>query len=393
MAIVLVISIWRLRRKTISLPPGVDPAEFTAASAEFKSAYGRKPSEFDTLMLLGEQSVERRNLAQAAACFNAIPTPHLLYGRSARHQQGNVMLLLDRAAEAERQFREFIDLERRLPKSPPGKLVDAVERLRSVLEVELRFEERRKLIAPIVRAGKGDVFDVIYYCFPSLLRWNGPAAAARLEKFWLADPGNLKLRIALGRYRTGQGRLEEASSILEKCRRDAPKDLSAAAAWLALLRARGEWDRISGELKKLPPPSASEPWLLLLIRGEAYNHQKDYRKAIRCFRFVLQTDPANPECCLGLAAAYAGLHKPVEQKRMLTKANVLARIQNRLGWGQSSPKDVQPFIEIAELCEQIELYEQGFLIARHAARSAPKNAVLQKLTSRLESKWRTAKRP
>jgi tetratricopeptide (TPR) repeat protein len=388
---VIAISIWLSRRTRVSLPRGVPLSEYKQARAEFQSAYRRKADEIDTFSWLAERYVKDHELEKAAACFERIPTSHPLWGRSARHQQGNVMLLLDRAAEAERQFREFIDRERRDPRSSPAQLVDAIERLRFVLEVQLRFEERRTLIGPMVRAGKGDVFDVIYYCFPSLLRWNGPEAAARLERFWRADPRNLKLRIALGRYRTGQGRLDEAADILSECRREAPKDPAAVAAELALFRERGAWDRIIEEIDTLPPPSASDPWLLLLIRGQAYNRGKDYRRAIRCFQLVFQTDPANSECCLGLAAAYAGLHQPVDQKRMLAKANVLARIQNRLGWGQSSPKDVQPFIEIAELCEQIELYEEGLLIARLAARTAPKNAVLQKVIPRLESEWRNPK--
>jgi hypothetical protein len=114
--------------------------------------------------------------------------------------------------------------------------------------------------------------------------------------------------------------------------------------------------------------------------------------AVRCFELVLQNDPANAECCIGLAAAYGGLNRPDDRKRVLTRSRVLARIQNRLGWGQTSPEDVQPFIEIAELCEQIELYEQGLLIAKLARRSALDDIRLQQLIPRFEAALRKTRR-
>ncbi|GAB4137431.1 MAG: hypothetical protein Tsb009_04970 [Planctomycetaceae bacterium] len=360
--------------------------EYEHAKQEFIRVYGRQPNEMDVISWLAEKSLKADKLEKAVQYFARIPTSTPNYGRLARYQQGAALLRLNRAAEAEKNLREFIDLEKTETQVSQAHLIDAIQRLRYLLEVQLRFEERKELIADMVRAGHGDSHDVMFFCFPSLLRWNGPNAIAKLEQFHRNDPQNLKLRIALGRYRTGQGRLEEAETILQKCHQEKPENLFATAALLALYREQGEWDKIAREVAKLPEAAENDPWLLLQMRGHSHNRQGDFRKAVKCFQLALKGDPASAASSLGLGRAYAGLKQTEKQKRALTKADVLARIQNRLGWGQNDPDDVKPFMEIAELCEQIELFEQGYLIARLAHRFSPENEEVTSLMNRLKSR-------
>lgn len=370
------------------LPAAISRADYDSAAREFERRYGRRADRFDTLSWLGDASFRNQKLKIAEACYAQIPVTHPRYGRQALYQRGQVLIHLHRAAEAETCLRAFLALERETPQSPIRHRVDATQRLRYLLETQLRFEERKQLIAGIVKSGQGDIHDVMFYSFPALLRWNGPQTVEKLEEFWKQDPDNLNLQIALARYRTGQGRLDEARELLEKCRRKAPDHPRVVAAELALGRESGtpeDWSRIGQRLETLPAPKAADPWLLLRIRGAWHNRQKEFSQAARCFQLALEGDPANPEAYLGLARAYNGLGQPKKRKRALEKSQVLARIQPRLVWTQSKTQDVQPFIEIAELCEQIELFERAILVARIARRYAPQNETARALVERLES--------
>ena len=337
-------------------------------------------------MLLGERFKLAKEYRKSAACFDAIPTGHPRYGLNARRQAGEVFLALGNVVKAEKNLREFLNEIPAGAAQQASLVIDAKQRLRHILEVQLRFEERDRLLHEMVKAGLGDTFDAIFYCFPSLLRWNGPAAVQWCEQYLKQTPDDLNLRIALGRYRAGQGRLAEARVILMKCRREAPQNLRTVAGWLMLLREQDDWEAIRGEIAKLPPPRTSDPWLLLRIRGAEALRREDFKSAARYLEMELKQNPASPESCLGLAKAYAGQGRANDRQRMQHKATVLARIQNRLGWGQTSPKDVAPYLEIAGLCESIGLREQGLIIAKLAARFSPDDAAVRQLLSRLERK-------
>lgn len=368
------------------VPAGVSADEFEQAAREFESAYHRSPDRNDTLCWLAEKSVRDEKLTQAVACFGEIPTEHEIYGRSARHQQGAVLIRLHRAAEAERQLRTFIELEERSPQSSKEKLDDARHRLRFLLTVQLRNEERQAVLRDIVRSGGADASDLLEFCFPNLLVWMQIPAVQWVEKALRNGPDDVHLQIALGRFRIAQGRMDEARTILRECSRRNTDNLAAAAAELELMRQSGDWDSIVRRLSELPTESPTDPWLLLRIRGRAYNRQQQYDRALACFQWAAQADPANPETALGMAAAYAGKRQPARRKAMLARASTLGRIQNRLGWIRSRPEEITPYLEVARLCEQTDLLSPALLLVRQACRVDPKNEDARRLLERLEKR-------
>lgn len=165
------------------LPPSITAREYQVAAESFELKYRRKPDQLDVLSWLVEWYLGHDLLPLAVDCFAAIPTTHPQYGRMARYLQGRTLLELNRAVESEQQLRELIFLEETSPTIKPQFLVDARQRLRHLLEVSLRFEERQQLLRGVVARGEADHFELLVFCFPSHLRWNGPTAVRWLERF------------------------------------------------------------------------------------------------------------------------------------------------------------------------------------------------------------------
>ncbi len=345
------------------LPAGLSAEAYQSARVEFFSRYQRVPTRIDALSYAAELALGREDYATAAACFAEIPSAHRQYGHMARYQQGFALLHLNQAHQAERQFREFLALEKKSPQASAKHHQDAMQRLRYILEVELRFRERRDLLAEMHERGLADAFDTLAYCFPTLLRWNGPDAVHWCEGFWKADPRDAKIAAAMARYRVGQGRLDQARELLKGIDPTSAKDPHVRAARLFLYSEAGELLALENMVDSLPPPDEGEPWLLLRMRGQARNRRGQFAEAERCFRMVLKSDPANVASYLGLARACAGQKRLEERKEMLRIADVLGRIQNRLGWVVNETTARQPLTEIAQLCREIGLDRQAELIA------------------------------
>jgi tetratricopeptide (TPR) repeat protein len=370
--------------KSMPAPPeGVSQRQFDLAARAYQQRYRREPDYFDVISWLAESEFALGEREQARRCFELIPSTHPRYGRAARLQQGEAAIHLHRAREAEQNFREFLQLEHEHPQRPPQEALHARQQLRHLLEVQLRFEERHELLREMTAAGEADAFETVAYCFPTLLLWNGRQTVTWLEQFLAQDPDDFALRVAHGRYLTSWGQLPEASAVLEKCCAEKPDDLPAQAALLEYWRAQNDWGAMEAVLEKLPPASDADPWLLSRLRGHFCNHLGQYEAALACFDRVLRTDPSCAECRLGQAQAWAGLERPNDRQRALHAANVLARIQNRLGWVQSGANAAQPLSEIAELCLAIDLVDHARIVMRLLERTSPNHAGLRRLRSRL----------
>jgi tetratricopeptide (TPR) repeat protein len=322
-------------------------------------------------------------LDAAVACWERVPSDHPQHGAEARLQQGLLLVTLRRAAEAESNLQEFIELAQAGRSLPPAQVAEALDMLRFLLGVELRFEERHGILRAIHLLGAADTNDAITYCFPSVLRWNGEQAVQWLEEFWEQTPDDFVLRVALGRYRTGQGQLDQAEQILRQCCDERPSDLSAQAALLACLYERADWEQMNAKLEELPPASKNDPWLLLRLRGHVHNHFGRFQQAFDAFTMAIDADPANGESYLGLGKALAGLQRPEESEIALQKTSVIARIQNRLGWIQVRQTDISALWGVTELCEQANLNSRASVMARHLLKLDPAHRGARELLERL----------
>ena len=361
------------RRTTPTLPADITAEEYAQGREAFELRYGRAADEFDVLSWLGEWNLSKKRLPKAVACFDAIPSSHPKYGRMARYLQGQALLNLHRATEAELQFVDLIKLEESSPQLEPGMLIDARQRLRHILEVELRFEERHQLLQGVVDRDEADSFEAVSFCFLSLLRWNGPDTVKWLEEFHAADPTSPWLNIALGRYRTGQGRLEEARQILEGVVHEHPSNRRALAALIACLREADALEEVTRRMEGLPPQSADDPWLLLLQRGADALQNGRPLAAVAAYEQLLQQDRTCTEAWQGLAQASRLLDDQPRRKRAIEMTTMLGRIQNHLGKAIQNASDPNSFLDIADLCAEISFNREGWILTQCARKLAPSN--------------------
>ena len=367
------------------LPAGVSPRDYELARESFEAKYGRKAERIDVVSWLAEWYLFRERLTEAVECFKAIPTSHPQYGRMARYQQGRTLLSLHRAVEAEQQFQELIRLEEASATIKPEYLIDARQRLRHILETELRFEERQQLLRGVIARGEADNFELMAYCFPTLLRWNGPGAMQWFDQFRKMSPDDRLLRIAHGRYLTGQGELDEARKVIEDVLREWPDDLSALASLLACLREADDVDELSRRMATLPVQSAQDPWLLLVQRGQYANQNGQPEVASSAFTQLLSQDRTCTEAWAGLAQAALLLNDVSKQNQALKMAAGLSRIQNRLGKITRSPDQPDSFLDVAELCAELALNREGRLFTGYARQLSPKNPRVLTVIKMLQS--------
>jgi tetratricopeptide (TPR) repeat protein len=391
-----------IRTNPDQLPPGITQRDYQLASEAFEVKYGRKADRIDVVSYLAELQLSRDRLADAVACFELIPTSHSQYGRMARFQQGRTLLTLHRAPEAEQQFRELIELEEVSPKLEPKYLVDARQRLRHILEVELRFEERKPLLAGMVERGEADHFETIVYCFPSHLRWNGHDAVKWLEEFHAQNPSDRLLNIALARYRTGQGKVEEARKILQPIVQQSPAsptspngsptspksglDRWATAALIACLKESGETDAADKMIETLPPQASTDPWLLLLQRGNYALDKGDHDIAAIAYAELLSQDPTNTEAWQKMALIERLRGNEAKRLRAVEVAAGLSRIQNHIGKGIQRPEDPNSFMDVADVCAEIKFDTEALILTKFAQKSAPDHPRVVAMIKLLQSR-------
>lgn len=357
-------------RTSVSLPGGLSELEFQRSAETFYRLYGRAPDRLDVLSVAAEAAVAEGRLEQAAELFAAIPSDHPAYGHSARFQAGQVLLRLNRAVEAEKQLREFLNLEGSDPQMKPEYRHDAQQRLRYILEIELRFRERHELLAGMIDRGEADLIDTQLYLFPNLLRWNGAAAVSQCEAFYANDPDDPYVGAAMGRYRLGQGRIDDATELLEALHQKHPTHLLTAAALLSCHYERRDWDQMGRVAAGLPPAEDSDPWLLSMMRGRLATHRSEFKGAVEHFERLLRDDPANAEACTALAEAYGKLGLDDQRAEQLQRMRGLARLRPLLGAMQEQPDETEPLRQVAAVCEEMGLTSHARLAAQLADKVA-----------------------
>ena len=315
-----------------------------------------------------ELAVRKEQLDLANRCFSEIPTSHPLYGQSARLQQGQVLLKMNRALAAEENLLEYLAL-------PEIEYRDqATQFLRYLLEIQLRFEERHALLTSMHAQGKLTPADALFLGYASLLRWNGEQAVDRCRQFYEQDPDNPRLQIAWAQYLGGSARAEEGLKLIEEALAKAPDNPRAQAVKMYLLSELGEEEQVIAMMSALPAPQRTDPWLMLRVRGQTALAHDDLDLAEQCYQLYIENDPSLTECHFGLAEI-AGRRGQTEQKKAFQETGrQLALIQNRLGGAQFSPGDPAPFLKLAEMSLAAGLKRQAQLMAESAILIDPQNS-------------------
>jgi predicted Zn-dependent protease len=363
--IAIVAVVW-YRSSIDRIPPGISEADYRRAEQKFLSLYGTSPEPVETLMTLAELATEEERLDLAIHSFDQIPSEHPKYGPAARLQQGQLLAQTGRAVEAEAQLREYLLLTDESTSPIRKHRAGARQWLHYLLSAQLRFEDRKSLLEEGHRRKECGIKDSHLLYFPHLLVWNTASAWVPLRQYLERDPGNPDFQIAHARYLTGEGRLDEARALLEDLVAARPQDLNARAALLECLHALADEKALADTLRRAPEYTSEEPWLMTRMRGEAALTANRWEDAVRYFQKVLESDPTNPECTMGLARAYGALGRKTEQAAILKRSLVLADIRVFLSRvNENAPHEIRA---LADKCERIGLEDAADTYRRHADR-------------------------
>ncbi len=352
-----------LRPQPPLLPASLSSSDYSAAQRRYVELFGILPEHLDSLAIAGEIAVSEKNWEQAAACFREVPTNHPRFGASARLQEAQVLVRLNRAADAERAFQTFFALPEHR-RFNAVTLAGAGKWLNFVLSAQLRFEDRKRWLVYVHELGIADVLDSKQLHFPNLLIWNSPLGRKRCNEFLAADPGNIDLQVASARYLTAEGKLEAARESLMKLSERHPRDQRILAATLECDFERNDWLHMEDVEHSLPQFDKAESWLLTRMRGELAMHHKDWSRALEYFQQVLLEDPANSWSQMGIVRALGELGRADEQKSARAKSAALAKI--RVSVVKVTDRDPGAANALADLCNAAGLIRAAQDFRQHA---------------------------
>lgn len=349
----------------LELPEGLSADEYQRAEKWFRERYASQaPTRSEVLFMAGSLATAEKKPETALACYRAIPSEDPARGLAARLEEGLLLVQLNRADEAEAAFRSYIDAARVARELKTDDVITAFKWLDYILSVEIRQEERKEFLGELHMIGLADPFDSKQYFFPNLLILNSPAGRTRIQQFLEKDPQNVKLLVAQGRYKTYEGKFDEAIELLDRLLNQHPGDTRIGAALLEAYFESDNLERFEEVLKGLPPYAAGEPWLLTRMRGEAAMEDKQYNEALRYFQAVLEQDPANAPAQMGLARAYEALGDKKLQAEALRRSGILAEIRVNLSSLQASAASAAS--ELADKCQAIHFDQAAQVFRMHA---------------------------
>jgi predicted Zn-dependent protease len=347
------------------LPEGLTNEQYKIAENSFQQAFPTvKKSREAVLMMAAEIAAREGQLTRAIACYKEVPTNDLKFGMAARLEEGVALLELNQASAAEHSLREFIEATRVATNVQAGQAVDAFKRLTYILSVQIRQEDRKRVLLDQHAFGLVDPLDSKQLFFPNLLILNSPAGKKRIAAFLENDKDNLQLQVASGRYKTLSGSFDEAVAMLDPLSKKFPKDSNVAAALAEAYFEMGDNEKFAAAMSKCPEFAENETWLLTRMRGELAMEQQRWSDAVKYFEHVLTDDPANAPSQMGLAKAYAQLGLDQQHQQALMRSSILADIRVNLSSVQADA--VAACNDLAAKCQKIGMADASQVFLQHA---------------------------
>lgn len=347
------------------LPAELTRDQYDSAKEMFQQVFPSTDATHEAvLMMAADRAVKDGQLSRAVACYRKVPTSDNRFGVAARLEEGVALLELDLAQQAENSFRQAIEAARVAQRIQPGQVVDAFKRLTYILSVEIRQEERQKVLLDQHALGFVDPLDSKQLFFPNLLILNSPAGKKRMAAFLEKDPENVQLQIADARYKTLAGNFDDALKLLKAIHQLHPEELTACAALAELYFEMGDNTRFDEFMQTCPNHTLGEPWLLTRMRGEHALETGRWEVATQFFRTVLADDPANAPAQMGLAKALQRLGNSEEHQQALARSSILA--QMRVNLSSVQPDAVEACRELAAMCNQVGMEQAASVFDRHA---------------------------
>lgn len=353
------------RQMSFEFPADVSQLDYDEADAEFRRNFNRAGDNFDVLVTLAEIATKKKDFGKAIACYQRIPAEHVLYGPSARYEEAKLFAQTDQVQRAEDSFSKYLKLSESWTRLSDSRVVHSRRWLSLIFSVELRPEERRKVLKELVENQQADVHDAKQYFFESLLIWQSAFGSGRIRDFLKLDPKNRHLRNAEARYLTGQGHLEEARKRLDRLHFEDRGDLRTVAFLLECAFEMNDWSAFSTVFSEASEFREDEPWLLTQSRGQWALHRQEWPEAEKHFRYILEIDPPNATCLMGLTRALSEQGKKAESETLMQRSLVIAKL--RVSLAAVSTDNSKAARDIAKLSRQIGMEDAATIFDQFAA--------------------------
>ena len=358
--VLLALVFWK-NSSDVPLPEGVSSEIYENVRNSLKKEADSEPTHSEVLFTLSQSLETQNDLETAIRCLEAIPQDDSRYGLRALLESGKLHIRLDHASAAETSFRTFLDLSKQNPNVRNAQIAEALDWLKYLMSIQLRFEERVPLLKQLHEIGYAKTQHSLQYLFPNLLLWNSVKGREKVRDCLQETPGDLNLLIAHGRYMTGSGKLEESRKLLESLMEKIPTNTACLAAVLECHFEQNDWDSFEAALQKYDREK-EDTWLLMLMKGEYALHRRDWEQAVLHFANLLEEEPGNVTAAMGLSRAYNEIGQTEKSELYQQYTRTLSSIRPQLGKLLKNDRDA--FEEIAQQCESIG-YHEAARVLRH----------------------------
>ncbi|MBD3675007.1 MAG: hypothetical protein HUJ26_15930 [Planctomycetaceae bacterium] len=345
----LALFLWKNSSET-PLPEGISSEDYESVRTSLKKATGTEPTQAEVLFTLAKSLESQGDYDSAGRCFEAVSGSDSHYGLRALLESGKLQIKLNHATAAESSLRKFLEYADQDPDIKNSQIAEALDWLKYLMSIELRFEERTPLLKKLHELGYAKPQHSLQYLFPHLLLWNSVKGRDKIRACLQETPGDPHLLIAHGRYLTGAGKLEDSRVLLEALVEKIPTNPACLAALLECHFERNDWNSFEAVLTKYKPED-KEDWLLMLMKGEYALHEQHWEQAAFHFEKLLEEDRGNVTASMGLAQAYQELGQNEKSEQYRQQTRVLSRIRPQLS--KLLKDDPESFAEIAQQCESI----------------------------------------
>jgi tetratricopeptide (TPR) repeat protein len=210
-----------------------------------------------------------------------------------------------------------------------GRIRDAVNEAQDILQRDPRNLEAHRLLGHIYLRSLGDMQG------GSSQQNVVKLAIEQYEQIVKLDPNSSDDHIMLGHLYQADNQMQKAEAEVKTAVKLAPDSEEAVAELARLYDEEGNSAKAAETLASIPEANRSAKLYTML--GEAYDQQKDYKKAIESYRHAIELDRDNLDAIRGLANALQNdgqTDKALEQYKVIADAN---------------PEDAATIVHIAEI--------------------------------------------
>lgn len=351
-------------RLSFSLPENVRDRDWQRFHRDSIQRYG-ETAEADGVAIL-QLAVQLHGQDQTEAalrCLMQIPLELERLGVDAALQRGRLLYAENRVRDAEEAIRTAMSV---CPSENKAARDLATRMLSVILAIELRFEERKSLLAEAAERNELPPALLTQYCFGPLIPWKTAAQAKRIKELLERDSGDPALWIAHARHLQSTGQAVAAVQVLKQIREQLPNSKPALAALLEVHHGQADVAAMIELLNQADEFSAAEPWLLTQMRAEVCLATEQWQEALPLLTHLNLEQPGDPTVVHALMRVAAETGD--QDRRQRYQRQILALSELRMIVASANPGEMEALTALSTAARKAGLVAEAGLCDRYIRR-------------------------